>query len=57
MAEQEKKDGKPAAGKGTVSDDDLEKVSGGASPPDTDPNSPGYGPNIEVPPGGGPRPA
>ena len=57
MTEQEKKGKKPAAGKGAVSDDDLEKVSGGASPPDTDPNSPGYGPNIPVPPGGGPRPA
>ena len=57
MTEQEKKGKKPAAGKGAVSDDDLEKVSGGTGSPDTDPNSTGGGKNIEVPPGGGPRPA
>ena len=55
MTEQEKKGKKPAAGKGAVSDDDLEQVSGGTGP--NDPNTGTTGPNIEVPPGGGPRPA
>ena len=53
MTEQEKKGKKPAAGKGAVSDDDLEKVSGGTGHPD---NTPRYV-DVEAPPGVGPQPA
>ena len=55
MAEQEKKGGKPAAGKGAVSDDDLEKVSGGTGNPNPDTTDRYV--DVEAPPGVGPQPA